>query len=370
VRRFIQDEFLPQQARWRDQHHPDAAAWLSAGRVGLLLPDVPLAYGGGGGSYAHACVVVEELARAGVSFGAGVQSIVSHYLLAYGTEEQKSNWLPRMARGELVASIAMTEPGAGSDLAGIKTTAQRDGDHYLINGSKTFITNGLHAGLVCIAARTSVSAPGTRAISIIVAETQGLAGYTVGRPLEKVGMHGQDTCEMYFQNVRVPAANLLGTTEGRGFTQMMQQLPYERLSIAVAAIAMAEVALKITTRYAQERLISGKPLFELQNTRFKLAECAADVRVGRVFIDDCVGRFLAGALDDARAAVSYCRRLRAVAWRLRLHDRVSDSAHVARQPRAAHLRRLQRDHEGSYCLVTLKSGWSRVLHGEATGVYA
>ena len=304
VRRFLRDEFLPQQARWRDQHHPDAAAWLSAGRVGLLLPDIPIAYGGGGGTFAHECVVIEELARAGISFGAGVQSIVAHYILAYASEQQKHDWLPRMARGELVASIAMTEPGAGSDLAGIKTTAQRDGDHYLINGSKTFITNGLHAGLVCIAARTSTTAPGMRAISMIMAETRDLAGYSAGRPLEKVGMHGQDTCELFFQNMRVPATNLLGSVEGRGFTQMMQQLPYERLSIALLAVAMAEEAVAITTRYAKERLVSGKPMFELQNTRFKLAECAADVRVGRVFIDDCVGRFLAGNFDDASAAIA------------------------------------------------------------------
>jgi acyl-CoA dehydrogenase len=304
VRRFIREEFFPQQERWRLQHHPDAAAWLSAGQVGLLLPDVPVAYGGGGGTYAHECVVIEELARAGVSFGAGVQSIVAHYILAYGSEEQKSNWLPRMARGELVASIAMTEPSAGSDLAGIKTTAQRDGDHYVINGSKTFITNGLHAGLVCIAARTSSSAPGMRAISMIVAETRNLPGYSAGRPLEKVGMHGQDTCEMFFENVRVPAANLLGAAEGRGFTQMMQQLPYERLSIALLAVAMAEEAIAITARYTKDRLVSGKPMFELQNTRFKLAECAADVRVGRVFIDNCIARFVAGKFDDASAAIA------------------------------------------------------------------
>ncbi|MGB8694513.1 MAG: acyl-CoA dehydrogenase family protein, partial [Steroidobacteraceae bacterium] len=257
----MRDEFLSQQARWRAQHHPDAEAWLSAGRVGLLLPDIPIAYGGGSGTFAHECVVIEELARAGISFGAGVQSIVAHYILAYASEQQKHDWLPRMARGELVASIAMTEPSAGSDLAGIKTTAQRDGDHYVINGSKTFITNGLHARLVCIAARTSATAPGMRAISMIVAETRDLPGYSAGRPLEKVGMHGQDTCELFFQNMRVPATNLLGSVEGRGFTQMMQQLPYERLSIALLAVAMAEEAVAITTRYAKERLVSGKPMF-------------------------------------------------------------------------------------------------------------
>ena len=304
VRRLIREEFVPQQARWREQHRPDAEAWLSAGRIGMLLPDIPADYGGGGGTFAHECVVVEELARAGVSFGSGVQSIVARYILAYGSEQQKHAWLPRMARGELVAAIAMTEPGAGSDLSAIKTTARRDGDEYVINGSKTFITNGWHAGLVCIATKTNPTAPAMRAISMIVAETKNLSGFTVDRPLEKVGMHGQDTCAMFFEDVRVPAANLLGPVENRGFTQMMAQLPFERLSIAVAAVAMAEEAVAMTVRYAKERLISGKPLFDLQNTRFKLAECTADVRVGRAFIDDCIRRYIVGQLDDVSAAVA------------------------------------------------------------------
>lgn len=304
VRRFIHDKFVPEQARWREQHRPDAAAWISAGSAGLLLPDVPAAYGGGGGTYAHECVVIEELARSGVSFGCGVQSIVAHYILAYGSDAQKAVWLPRMARGELVGAIGMTEPGAGSDLTGIKTAARRDGDHYVISGSKTFITNASHAGLVCLAAKTNPGAPGMRAISMIAVETKELSGYRVGRPLEKVGMHGQDTCEMFFDDVRVPAANLLGPAEGRGFTQMMQQLPFERLSLAVAALAMAEEAVGATVRYAKERVISGKPLFELQNTRFKLAECAAEIRVGRAYLDDCVRRYIAGELDDAGAAIA------------------------------------------------------------------
>lgn len=304
VRRFIQNEFVPQQARWREQHRPDGAAWLNAGRAGLLLPDVPAAFGGGGGTYAHECVVIEELTRAGVSFGGGVQSIVAHYILGFGSESQKLKWLPQMARGELVGSIAMSEPGAGSDLAGIKTTARRDGEYYVINGSKSFITNAWHAGLVCIAAKTNPSAPGMRAISMILAETKDLAGYRLGAPLEKIGMHGQDTCEMFFDDMRIPAANLLGSVEGRGFTQMMQQLPFERLSIAVAAVTMAEEAISITTRYAKDRLVAGKPLFELQNTRFKLAECAADARVGRAFIDQCVARYVEGQLDDVSTAVA------------------------------------------------------------------
>ena len=303
VHRFIHEEFVPHQERWREQHHPDAADWLSAGRVGLLLPDVPAEYGGGG-TFAHECIVLEELARAGVHFGSNVHSTVAHYVLAYGTEEQKRTWLPRMAAGELVGAIAMTEPAAGSDLGGIKTTAVRDGAHYVVNGSKTMITNGWHAGLVCLAVKTNPAAPTMRAISLLIVETKDLAGYSVGRPLEKVGMHGQDTCELFFENVRVPATHLLGGAEGRGMSQMMQRLPFERLSIAVGAVAMTEEAVAITIRYAKERALSGKPLMDLQNTRFTLAACATDVRVGRVFLDDCIARYIAGELGDVGAAMA------------------------------------------------------------------
>ena len=188
------------------QHRPDAEAWTAAGRAGLLLADVPEEYGGGGGTFAHEAVVLEELARAGVHFGSSIQSIVAHYVLAYGTEEQKRTWLPRLARGELVAAIAMTEPGAGSDLQGIRTTARRDGDHYVINGSKTFITNGCYAGLVCLAVKTDPKAAGMKSISLLMVETKDLPGYHVGRALDKVGMHAQDTCELFFDDVRVPAA--------------------------------------------------------------------------------------------------------------------------------------------------------------------
>jgi len=304
VRQFVEKEFVPQQARWRAQHGPDAAAWTAAGRAGILLADVPEEYGGGGGSFAHEAVVLEELARAGVHFGSAIQSTVAHYVLAYGNDEQKRKWLPRLARGERVAAIAMTEPGAGSDLQAIKTAARRDGEHYVVNGSKTFITNGAHASLVCLAAKTDPKVSGMRAISLLVVETEGLAGYRVGRPLEKIGMHGQDTCELYFDGTRVPAANLLGAAEGRGFAQMMEQLPYERLQIALGAAASAEQALAITTRYTKERRAFGKPLFDLQNTRFKLAECRAKAQIGRVFVDNCIVRHLAGELDEPSTAVA------------------------------------------------------------------
>ena len=304
VRAFIAKEFVPQQARWRAQHGPDADDWLRAARAGLLLSDVPEAYGGGGGTFAHECVVLEELARAGVHFGSQVHTTVAHYILSYGTEEQKRRWLPRMGRGELVGAIAMTEPGAGSDLQAIQTLARREGDEYVISGSKTFITNGMRAGLVCVAARTNPKAVGMRAISLIVVETDGLAGYRAGRPLEKVGMQQQDTCELFFDSVRVPAANLLGPIEGRGFAQLMEQLPYERLQIAVGAVAMAEQAVEITTRYVKERKAFGKPLFDLQNTRFKLAECKTRAQVGRVFLDSCIERYLAGRLDETSTAMA------------------------------------------------------------------
>ena len=304
VRQFVEKEFVPQQARWREARRPDRGAWPSAGRAGILLADLPEEYGGGGGSFAHEAVVLEELARAGVHFGCGIQSTVAHYILAYGTEEQKRKWLPRLGRGERVAAIAMTEPGAGSDLQAIKTSARREGEDYVINGSKTFITNGSHADLVCLAVKTDPRTAGMRAISLVVVETRDLAGYRVGRALEKVGMHGQDTCELFFDEARVPAANLLGGVEGRGFAQMMEQLPYERLQIAVGAIAAAEQAVALTTRYVKERKAFGKSLFDQQNTRFKLAECRAQVHVGRVFLDGCITRFLAGLLDEASTAIA------------------------------------------------------------------
>ncbi|HEX2566603.1 MAG TPA: acyl-CoA dehydrogenase family protein [Burkholderiales bacterium] len=304
ARQFIEKELVPHQERWRAQHRPDAEAWQGAGRAGLLLPDVPEDYGGGGGTFAHEAVVVEELAAAGVHFGSTIQSIVARYILVYGTEEQKRKWLPPMARGELVASIAMTEPGAGSDLQAIKTAARREGEHYVIKGAKTFISNAAHAGLVCLAAKTDPKSAGMRSLSLIMVETAGLAGYSVGRALDKVGMHGQDTCELFFDDARVPAANLIGPAEGRGFSQMMEQLPYERLSIAIGAVAVAERAVALTTKHAKERTAFGKPLFDLQNTRFKLAECASEARVGRVFVDHCIERFIAGRLDDASAAMA------------------------------------------------------------------
>ncbi|HMD48473.1 MAG TPA: acyl-CoA dehydrogenase family protein [Bryobacteraceae bacterium] len=304
VARFIREEFLPQEPRWREQHRPDADAWTKAGATGLLLTDVPEEYGGGGGTFAHEAVILEELSYAGVHFGSGVHSIVAHYVLSYGTEEQKHRWLPRMATGELVGAIAMSEPVAGSDLQGIKTTARRDGDSLVINGSKTFITNGWHASLICLAVKTDTTENAKKGISLVMVETKDLAGYRVGRILEKVGTHGQDTCELFFDDVRVPADNLLGLEDGRGFYQMMEQLPYERLTVGVGAVAVTEQAVAITIKHAKERKAFGKSLVEFQNARFKLAECKTVARVGRVFLDDCIERLIAGELDTSTAAMA------------------------------------------------------------------
>lgn len=304
VREFIQQEFLPCQAKWREQHRPDVEAWKQAGQTGLLLPDVPEEYGGGGGTFAHQAVVTEELAQAGLHFGCGVQSIVSHYILSYGNDAQKKKWLPAMAQGELVGAICMTEPSAGSDLQAIKTTARRDGNNYILSGSKTFITNGFHAGLICVAVKTDPKVAGFRGISMIVVETKNLPGYRVGSSFEKVGMHEVDTCELFFDDVRVPAANLLGTAEGAGFTQMMEQLRYERLMIGVGAVATSERAVAITTKYAKERKAFGQTLIEFQNARFKLAQCKTEAHIGRVFVDNCIQRMIAGQLDPVTAAMA------------------------------------------------------------------
>lgn len=303
VRKRIESAFVPRLPAWRAQGHPDRDAWRAAGAAGLLLTDIPEQYGGGGGTYAHEVVVLEELARAGVAFGVREQSIVAHYLLAYGTESQKAHWLPQLARGIVVAAIAMTEPVAGSDLLGMRTMARREGDHYRVDGAKTFITNGAMANLVCLCARTDPADTGPTGLSMLLLDTTDLDGYRVGTPLEKLGMDEQDTCELFLDDVHVSGSALLGG-EGDGFFQMMEQLPRERLTIAVAAQATIERAVELTGRYVKERTAFGKPLLDLQNTRFVLADCLTDARVGRAFVDDCVSRHLAGTLDPVTAAMA------------------------------------------------------------------
>ena len=305
ARRFFRGECVPHEARWRGQHHADRAIWNQAGAAGLLCASIPEEYGGGGGSFLHEAVICEEQMRAmAQAFSKNVHSgIVAHYILAYGTEEQKRRWLPRMATGELVAAIAMTEPGAGTDLQRIKTQAKRDGDAWRITGNKTFITNGLHAGLVVVACKTCADA-GAKGISLLVVETEGTAGFRRGPLLDKMGQKTLDTTELFFDDVRVPADNLLGAAEGRGFAQLMEQLPRERMLIAVGAVATMQRAVAETLVYVRDRQVFGAPLLKMQNTRFKLAECETQVQVARAFVDDCIARLMRGELDVPTAAMA------------------------------------------------------------------
>jgi acyl-CoA dehydrogenase len=302
---FLAKECAPHEERWNEQQHVDREIWTKAGSVGLLCPSVPTEYGGGGGTFALEAVLAEEQVRAAApSLGTAVHStIVAHYILNYGTEEQKQRWLPRLASGELVGAIAMTEPGTGSDLQSVKTKAIRDGDEYVIDGSKTFISNGLLANLVITVAKTD---PDNQAagISLVVVETDGLAGFSRGRVLKKIGQHGQDTAELFYDGVRVPVSNLIGEVEGQGFVQLMQQLAQERLVLAVAAVAAIEATVDITVAYTKERHAFGKPVFNFQNTKFTLAEAATTAKIGRVFLDDCVAKHIRGELDIPTASMA------------------------------------------------------------------
>ncbi|MEV6275880.1 acyl-CoA dehydrogenase family protein [Nocardia sp. NPDC051832] len=302
--KFFATELLPHEERFATQKCVDREFWNKAGQLGLLCASIPEAYGGGGGTYAHDFAIFDAQYRLGdTAFGNMVHSgLVAHYLLAYGTEEQKQRWLPKMASGELVGAIAMTEPGAGSDLKAVRTTALRDGDDYVVNGAKTFITNGKHADLVIVVAKTDPAA-GAKGVSLIVVEVARAEGYRVGRVLDKVGMKGQDTAELFFGDVRVPAANLLGE-EGAGFGYLMKQLAHERLVVAVCAVAATEAAVALTVAYTKERKAFGAPLFDMQNTRFELAECATLAQVSRVFVDNCIERHLRGELDGAAASMA------------------------------------------------------------------
>jgi len=304
VARFVEAELLPDDEAARKRGHVGATIWRRAGELGFLCADIPEAYGGGGGDFRHEAVFYEETARRGLSgMATSVHSIVAHYFLNHGTEAQKRRYLPRFAKGEWIGAIAMTEPGAGSDLQGLRTRAVRDGDQYVIDGSKTFITNGYLAGVVLVVCKTDAS-QGARGTSILIVETDGCAGFRVGRLLDKVGMKAQDTSELFFDGVRVPVANLLGGTEGQGFFQLMGDLPYERLIIGVAALAAMEGAYDATLAYVRERHAFGQPVANFQNTRFKLADVATQISVGRAFIDRCVEQLVAGTLDTATASMA------------------------------------------------------------------
>ena len=304
VARFIETEMVPHDAKWRKQHHVDRDIWRKAGDMGLLCLDLPAEYGCGGGDFRHEVVMYEELSRRAISgFGQGVHSMCAHYVYNYGTEEQKQRWLPRLAKGELIGAIAMTEPGAGSDLQGIRTRAVRESDHYRINGSKIFITNGGSASLLMLVTRTNPTER-KRGLSLIMVETENLKGYRVGRVLDKMGMPAQDTAELFFEDVLVPADCLLGPEEGQGMYQLMGDLPYERLVIALCGVGAMEGAVAETSKYVKERKAFGQTIGDMQTIRHKLAEVATLTRVARVFVDDCIVKLMAGKLDNETASMA------------------------------------------------------------------
>lgn len=304
ARRFMEREIVPNEERWRKQGYTDKEFWRKAGEAGLLCADISAEYGGVGADFRYEVVLFEEMARVNcTSWGRSVQGIMANYIQSHGTEEQKHKYLPRMASGELIGAIAMTEPGAGSDLQAIKTRAIVDGDDYVINGSKTFITNGYNANLIGLVCKTDPSQR-ARGMSIILIETENLEGFQVGKLLNKMGRKGQDTAELFFEDVRVPRTQLLGEEEGKGFYQLMSDLPYERLMITVRALSAIETVLEMTVNHCAEREVFGKKLLEMQNTRFKLAEVKSIAVIGRVFLDYCIEQMRKGELDEVVAAVA------------------------------------------------------------------
>ena len=307
ARRFMAAEYAPNIERWNEAGIYDRAIWNKTGEAGLLCAAIPEQYGGAGGTFAHEAVINREIALCGFdSFGAPLHSgIVAPYILHYGTEDQKKRWLPKMATGEMVGAIAMTEPGTGSDLQGVRTTAKKSGNGYVLNGSKIFITNGQHADLIIVVAKTDPSA-GAKGVSLFVVETADAPGFRRGRKLKKLGLDSSDTSELFFEEVKLPAESLLGPQEGQGFVQLMQQLPQERLTVGIHAVSMMERALRLTIDYVKERQAFGKAILDFQNTQFELAECKTEATVGRVFVDDCIARHIAGGLDAVTASMAKC----------------------------------------------------------------
>ena len=304
VHKFYSNEMAPHSEKFRKNKKVDRKFWNMAGEYGLLNCAIPEEYGGGGGDYRHEMIIQEELVKANVDgFGLSLHNaIVAPYILHYGTEEQKQKWLPRMATGELVGAIAMSEPGTGSDLQRVKTNAKKDGNGWVINGSKTFITNGGTANLIIIVADTG--GEGKFSKSLFVVETDDLDGFRRGRILDKVGLDAQDTAELFFDDMKVPADALLGTEPGHGFIQLMQELPQERLNIAVSGVAQMEAALAMTIEYVKDRKAFGKSVMGFQNTQFELAECKTITTVAKTFVYDCAEKHLRGELDTVTASMA------------------------------------------------------------------
>lgn len=306
ARRFFERAAPPERVEaWREAGQVDREFWREAGAAGFLGVSVPTEYGGQGGDFRHDVVLVNEVQRAGLDgFALSLHNvIVVPYIQLHGTEEQKHRWLPGLSNGDLVSAIAMSEPGAGSDLQSIRTTAIRDGDDYVINGSKTFISNGQLADLIVVVAKTD-PAEGAKGISLLVVEADKVTGFRRGRKLDKIGLDAQDTSELFFDDVRVPIDNLLGGIEGRGFAQLMAELPRERMIIALGSQNSMERAIEVTIDYTRERKAFGQPLISFQNTQFKLAEMKAKARVGRSFINECVDKAVRGELDGTTSAMA------------------------------------------------------------------
>ncbi len=298
VGRFLDDNAPPEKSdSWRKAKVVERDLWTKAGAAGLLGLSTSAAYGGS--------ILIEETSRRGLDgWGASLHNaIVMPYIEIYGTEDQKKRWLPRLARGEYVGAIAMTEPGTGSDLQAVKTSARKSGNQYVINGSKTFITNGQTANLVIVVSKTD-PAQGAKGTSLIVVETDEAEGFERGRNLHKIGLEAADTSELFFNDVKVPTANLIGTDEGRGFYQLMEQLPQERLIIAVHSIAMIERALAVTIDYVKERKTFGRPIIDNHAVQFKLAECKTEATVARIFVNHCIEQHLQCKLDAATASMA------------------------------------------------------------------
>ena len=306
VSRFLADRARPERlARWREDGIVERAAWDEMAAAGMLGVSVADKYGGAGGDFRHEAVLIRRLGLAGAE-GWGVplhNAICAPYIEKYGTEEQRERWLPKIVSGEFVTAIAMTEPGAGSDLQAIRTSARPSGNGYAINGQKTFITNGQHADLVIVVAKTDPEA-GSKGISLIVVETKDADGFRRGRNLDKIGLEMGDTSELFFDDVKVPVDNLIGGEAGQGLYQLMKELPKERLIIALESLAIIESALVHTLDYVRDRKAFGKRILDFQNTQFKLAECKTEATIARSFCDDCVERYLKGELDAATASMA------------------------------------------------------------------